>query len=189
MDPRQIRSRHKVLDAFEKLIVRYEYEEITLSEIAREAGITRQTLRANFNEKSDIVLAYMDTWHDQIRQIFIDIVKDSPSVSHVSMAMFLHSVMSNYRHKKNLRRAVLNGLAGPEAISKHLEFYKSLYVMRQDALDLDYTEDDLTIFTAFTSFGLSGGIDVWERMESSISKEELAEKFARYVHFGLSGGL
>lgn len=49
-----------ILDAAERLLVRYGYRKMTIDDLAREAGIGKGTVYLHFRSKEDVVLSHME---------------------------------------------------------------------------------------------------------------------------------
>lgn len=62
-DPAKYRS---ILDAAERLFVRYGYKKTTIDEVAGEAGVGKGTIYSYFRSKEELLLAYSDRCSDEI---------------------------------------------------------------------------------------------------------------------------
>lgn len=58
-DPKVSRE-ELILDAADRLLVRYGYRKMTIDDLAREAGIGKGTVYLHFRSKEDVVLSHMD---------------------------------------------------------------------------------------------------------------------------------
>ena len=70
-------SKQMILDGFIRLLVYEKYDEITISQIAQEAGITRMTLYRHFKEKEDILIFHFEQSLKKVLKHLEDIERPS----------------------------------------------------------------------------------------------------------------
>jgi AcrR family transcriptional regulator len=130
------------VQAFKELNCQYEFEDITLIEIAREAGVSRQTLRSNFDGKSDIALAYLvrpTCGYDTV-DIFKQGEKRSSYERNVDL---LTVVLKQYGHQHKFRKALLSGQAGEEALERYLNPSRKIFEENMRREGRNYPEESI----------------------------------------------
>jgi AcrR family transcriptional regulator len=58
--------RSAVLDAAERLLMRFGYHRMTVDDLAREAGIGKGTVYLHFDSKEEVALAVVDRWSERV---------------------------------------------------------------------------------------------------------------------------
>jgi AcrR family transcriptional regulator len=58
--------RPALLDAAERLLLRYGYRRMTVDDLAREAGIGKGTVYLHFDSKEEVALAVVNRWSDRV---------------------------------------------------------------------------------------------------------------------------
>ena len=64
--------KESLTDALFKLMSKREFNDITISELSKKAGVSRLSFYRNYNSKEDIIINYLDTkanlwWEKQIK--------------------------------------------------------------------------------------------------------------------------
>lgn len=63
---RAIRTRAKLMSALERLLRQHEFENISVQDIAREAGVAVGSVYSHFKDKTAFLEALLASWHDQV---------------------------------------------------------------------------------------------------------------------------
>lgn len=71
-------SKKLIFEGFMRLLNKFDFENITMSEIANEAGVTRMTLYRHFREKEDIFLYAFEQSFEQALLLIEE--KDNPEI-------------------------------------------------------------------------------------------------------------
>ena len=110
---RQIeRSRARIFDTFAGLLQRFDYSDITLSEIADHSGLTRMTLYRHFKTKDDIILyrarkfrEEADRDGDDIEQVIFrryQRAMNLPRVDVLAKRREIHEILAKYRMQSSI---------------------------------------------------------------------------------------
>ena len=67
------------MDALERLLVHQSFAELTVSELAREAGLTTGAIYRRFKDKADLLRAAFDRFYDRSKEITVEHEHDYPS--------------------------------------------------------------------------------------------------------------
>lgn len=71
-----VRTREWTFQALLLLLEKQPYEEITISQIAQKAGITRQTFYRHYRTKDDVISFYLDNMILALQDKFANLKKD-----------------------------------------------------------------------------------------------------------------
>ena len=186
MDARQKKSRAKIIASLADLLKRRELDEITFSEIANHAGISRQTLHTHFESKSAILKGYMDDWFASIS----DITRRKQAYPTANpkdvMVAVLAELIRNFGKDFQVRRAIISGRGGPDALETYRGFVHTMmgdYIARRG---IKLPKDDVYLISIFVSLGFAGLTDAWGDGTLQVEPKDLGAKVANLVESILS---
>jgi len=84
---RRAATRARISDAATRLFLEHGYDETSLAEIAREAGVAPRTLYLHFDSKAAIALDYFDRWLDDFVENVLARPDDEPLAATISAAL------------------------------------------------------------------------------------------------------
>lgn len=154
-------SKQMILDGFMRLLEYKEYDKITVSQIAQEAGVTRMTLYRHFKEKEDIFFFTFE-------QNFEKLLRHIDNIETPSLQTLLE-----YRFKILKESEYTNILASQNKLDKLTQTLGVKYIHNFNSLIPDFIEDYDRAF-------ISGGIDamtvLWIKNGMIESPEYMASK-------------
>jgi len=171
VDPRSIRTRRLLIEAFLKLTTKKDFKEITIKDITDEATVNRATFYSHFLDKYDLMDAGI------IEDIIENVVKNLSQYDQLNEESIINIFVTLTKFHTDLatqfdtqcRRSYASFSSIIEQkLKKELEkvFY-SIFLKQQSKLDLK----DLTIGAAGQSWGIYGASVDWKD-NSSLSAEQ-----------------
>jgi len=185
MDARQKKSREKIITALCELLEEHAFADIAMSAISAKAGISRQTLYTHFATRTAIVEAYMEGWFASIEASFAAAPPPEQSAPGTALAEFLTRVIRQTGPDYHIRRVILSGQAGPEALAKTRKLVTSLLTRRLAPQDKDHPTEIVQLFALFAAFGFTGVTDALGDGTINGSPEEIGEILAGFIQKGL----
>lgn len=88
--------RQTILDAADRMFLRYGYRKTTIEDIAREAGIGKGSVYLHFQSKEEIGGEWMDQWHTRVFQEMRDRVDAQERYPDKLRAFLMRRVMGRY---------------------------------------------------------------------------------------------
>ncbi|MFJ5760844.1 TetR/AcrR family transcriptional regulator [Neobacillus sp. NPDC093182] len=172
VDPRIIRTRRLLMDAFSKLTIKKDFKDITIKDITDEATVNRATFYSHFQDKYDLMDAGIIT-EDIIENIvenlshYDQLNEESIINIFVTLTKF-HTDLATQLDTKCRRSYASFSSIIEQKLKKELEkvFY-SLLLKQQSKLDLEA----LKIGAAVLSWGIYGASVDWKH-NSSLSAEQ-----------------
>ena len=172
VDPRIIRTRRLLMDAFSKLTIKKDFKDITIKDITDEATVNRATFYSHFQDKYDLMDAGIIT-EDIIENIvenlshYDQLNEESVINIFVTLTKF-HTDLATQLDTQCRRSYASFSSIIERKLKKELEkvFY-SLLLKQQSKLDLEA----LKIGAAVLSWGIYGASVDWKH-NSSLSAEQ-----------------
>ncbi len=93
-------SKQLILEGFMKLLSKKPLDEIAISEIAREAGVTRMTVYRHFAEKEDIIIFSFE----QSVRLALDTLKNKENASLIDLLEFRFRTLKDSPYTETLAR-------------------------------------------------------------------------------------
>lgn len=162
MDLRKRRSQEKLQIALAQHLQDKTIDEITIGELTRTAGVSRQTFYSNFDSKQSILLNRIESLFERSRENFENLIESGSYSRHEIVAEGLRHLLQECDKERTMMRAAFTGQAGIQCLSllkQHLTSLIAERVLHQfnynfDALQLDTISD-------FYAGGLIGTIQGW----------------------------
>jgi AcrR family transcriptional regulator len=178
VDPRAVRARRALVDAFEKAVLERSPEEITVSALCRAAGVNRSTFYQHFASPDDVALQSLGDVFDLVRDA--DIVLRSAG-SPVAPAEASRRAITGVVTFLAARRALFARLLGPTGPARVRDAVTTAFVDHSiDALSrmAGRPDDvDLTVVARFLAGGVLGVVGQWlAEPESDRTAEALVEE-------------
>lgn len=188
MDARKRRSREKLTKALCTLLATKPLEMITIDEITKQAGVTRQTFYSNYDSKHAVLLAYMEQWQSTLMNLYEQGVPKGMD-SQKQMAYLMSQSFAMFGEDVELRRAIISGRAGHEILNIYRKLVVSILERKLQDDQQEMPSEDQRLFALFSAFGVTGVTDAWSKGEFDLTAEALAEKLSDFTHRGLNGQL
>lgn len=180
VDPRIIRTRKLLMDAFSKLIQKKGFKDITIKDITDEANVNRATFYAHFQDKYDLIDVGIT------KEILDSIVKrwDHFNKLNEKTIVGIFLTLTEFHTKKyRIYRPQCRKSMEPfnsiieQKIKKELgELFHSLLLKQQHNM----SSEDLKIVSTIFSWGIYGASVDWEN-NSSLSAEQYIKKALPFI--------
>lgn len=150
-------------NALTALMERKSYEDITISAISDEAGISRMTFYRNFKSKDDILVSHLNS-------VIEDIKKNFMAGSDLSEKNFWYEMIRASRSDPLNEHLMAAGLF-EKTITSQLDFILSVY---RDYFGLDLTDQDSVVFV-YRKLGAVFGCLFYAALHKGFSMEILTK--------------
>ncbi|MDC0706374.1 TetR/AcrR family transcriptional regulator [Priestia sp. AB] len=180
VDPRIIRTRKLLMDAFVKTIQKKEFKDITIKDITGEATVNRATFYSHFQDKYDLLEASIT------EDILESIVKhlnhydrlNEQTIVNIFFTLTEFHTKQRKEYFPQCKRSIESFYSIIEQkIKKELrELFYSLLLKQQPNMD----SEDLKIGATVLSWGIYGASVDWEH-NSSLSAEKYIKKALPFI--------
>jgi AcrR family transcriptional regulator len=142
LDPRVIRTRALLRDAFVSLILERGYDVISIQDIADRAGLRRATFYLNYKDKEELLTAILD---EMIGGITAEIMKVEGNPFDLECnETVIRMTFEHAEQNADLYRIILKG-HGAIRIVRHVREYMAMQIRLQHADDLPATNVDFPV--------------------------------------------
>ena len=170
VDPRIIRTRRLLMDAYLKLAIKKDFKDITIKDITDEATVNRATFYSHFKDKYDLMDAIAENILENIAENLshYDQLNEKSIVKIFVTLTKFHTDLTTQLNTQCRRSYASFSTKIEQKIKKELEkvFY-SLLLKQQSMLD----SEALKIGAAVLSWGIYGASVDWEH-NSSLPAEQ-----------------
>ena len=186
VDRRVRRSRRAIIEAFERLIMSYELDEITVSALAREADVDRKTFYQHFGT-IDVLL---DAIADQTVSEILDEVEqavgdDVPPGDRARLHAFFDALTRNLSEDLILEQRYYEHIPS-ELLLERLSRPLMRQIVDRGLVSGALTGDDLEMLLSFGLGGLFSLYRWWFLSDRSIPLEEVTRRAGLLVEGGVS---
>jgi len=180
VDPRIIRTRKLLMDAFMKIAQKKEFKDITIKDITDEATVNRATFYSHFQDKYDVMDASIteDILESIVKHLnHYDRLNEETIVKIFFILIKIHTKIHT-EYSPQCRRNVESFYSIIEQkIKKELgELFYPLFLKQQPNLD----SETLKIGATVLSWGIYGASVEWEN-NSSLSAEQYIKKALPFI--------
>ena len=191
MDLRKRRSQEKLQIALAQHLQEKTIDEITIGELTRTAGVSRQTFYSNFESKQSILLNRIESLFERSRTNFENLMASEKYGRQEIVAEGFRHLLEECDRERTMMRAAFTGQAGIQCLSllkHHLTSLISERILQQfnhnfDAVQLDTISD-------FYAGALIGIIQGWLLDETGLkSIGVVVREVARLIPHGLDAYL
>ena len=186
VDRRVRRSRRAIIEAFERLIMSYELDEITVSALAREADVDRKTFYQHFGTIDGLLDAIAEqTVSEILDEVEQAVGDDVPPGDRARLHAFFDALMRNLSEDLILEQRYY------EHIPSELLFERLSRTLMRQIVDRGLasgalTGDDLEMLLSFGLGGLFSLYRWWFLSDRSIPLEEVTRRAGLLVEGGVS---
>jgi len=85
-----VETREQIIEIATKAFLHYGFKNVTVDEIARQAGISKKTLYKEFSKKDDVVLASVQFYNERHWQEMLEIMDSSKNAIEELVGVFFH---------------------------------------------------------------------------------------------------
>ena len=111
--PRAIKTREKLMQALERLLRQHEFENISVQDIAKEAGVAVGSVYSHFKDKNAFLEALLEYWREQVESQLMALEAEDRTESfraigslYEALEIAVRSVHSQIRESGHILRAV-----------------------------------------------------------------------------------
>ena len=188
MDLRKRRSQEKLQNALAHHLQHKSIDEITIGELTRSAGVSRQTFYSNFDSKQSILLNRIETLFDKSWKRLESLTKSSAVGREEFVEFCLKSVLEECDKDRALMRAAFTGRAGIQALSMLKRFIIRLIQERVlFQFNHNFEAHELDAVSEFISGGVIGVIQGWLMSGSDKDIDVVAQQIGIFIPHGLDG--
>lgn len=162
MDLRKRRSQEKLQVALAQHLQSKTIDAITIGELTRTAGVSRQTFYSNFDSKQSILLNRIEALFDKSRIYFESIIRRDDLGREEVVELGLRHLLEECDKEKTLMRAAFTGQAGIQCLSLLKSLLSKLIsdrILYQFSFNLE--TDQLDVISDFYAGALIGTIQGW----------------------------
>ncbi|MFT5135355.1 MAG: AcrR family transcriptional regulator [Arenicella sp.] len=164
MDLRKRRSQDKLQVALAQHLQRKTIDAITIGELTRTAGVSRQTFYSNFDSKQSILLNRIEVLFDKSRAYFEPIVRRDDIGRQEVIEMGLRHLLEECDKEKTLMRAAFTGQAGIQCLSLLKSLVSKLIsdrILILQRINYNFDSEQLDVIADFYAGALIGTIQGW----------------------------
>ena len=180
LDPRIIRTRKLIMNAFIHLSRIKDFDKITIKDISEEATINRATFYYHFTDKYELLERAIN--EDMIPKVIGEINDLTEMNEETIIKIFISITEFQNSTKSQCMKSFEAFKSNIEiTIKKELEqfFYKLLIEKR-----IDYSEEELKVIAVMLSWGIYGATINWQ-YHSNASAEEYIRKALPFIMKGI----
>ena len=186
--------RDLILDAAERLLVRYGYKKMTIEDIATEVGIGKGTIYLHFNSKEEIALARIDRVISRLKDRLWEIAQKQDSATNRVREMLITRVLHRFDAVQQYTESLRDVLASirPALLKqreRHFEDEAKILaqVLNQGKRTREFTFKD-SLSTAQALLIATNSLLPYSLTTSQLGKrEEVKEKVSRIANLVLVG--
>jgi AcrR family transcriptional regulator len=164
MDLRKRRSQEKLQVALAQHLQRQTIDAITIGELTRTAGVSRQTFYSNFDSKQSILLNRIEALFEKSRIYFEPIVQRDDLDREEVIELGLRHLLEECDKDKTLMRAAFTGQAGIQCLSLLKSLVSKLIADRiliLHEISYNFDSEQLDVIADFYAGALIGTIQGW----------------------------
>jgi len=162
MDLRKRRSQEKLQVALAHHLQSKTIDEITIGELTRTAGVSRQTFYSNFDSKQSILLNRIETLFTRSRANFDALTKRDDLGREDLIEQGIRHLLEECGREKTMMRAAFTGQAGIQCLSLLKEHLSSMIAERVlHQFNLNFEARQLDLVSDFYAGALIGTIQGW----------------------------
>ncbi|MEM7360615.1 MAG: TetR/AcrR family transcriptional regulator [Pseudomonadota bacterium] len=187
MDLRKRRSQEKLQVALAQHLQDKTIDAITIGELTKTAGVSRQTFYSNFDSKQSILLNRIESLFDKSRINFESIITRDDLGREEVVELGLRHLLEECSKEKTLMRAAFTGQAGIQCLSllkKLLSKLISDRILHQ--FNVNFDDKKLDLISDFYAGALIGTIQGWLLDETGHKDiTSVVESVGRLIPHGL----
>jgi AcrR family transcriptional regulator len=171
MDLRKRRSQEKLQVALAQHLQSQTIDAITIGELTRTAGVSRQTFYSNFDSKQSILLNRIEALFEKSRIYFEPIVQRDDLDREEVIELGLRHLLEECDKDKTLMRAAFTGQAGIQCLSLLKSLVSKLIADRiliLHQISYNFDSEQLDVIADFYAGALIGTIQGWLVDESGV---------------------
>ncbi len=188
MDLRKRRSQEKLQVALAYHLERKTIDEITIGELTKSAGVSRQTFYSNFDSKQSILLNRIETLFDKSWRKLDSLIQSNAVGREAFVEFCVKTLLEECEKDRALMRAAFTGQAGIQALSLLKSFISRLIEERiLFQFNHNFTAEQLDTISDFYAGGIIGVVQGWLLSDGRQSIGRVVELLGILIPHGLDG--
>lgn len=182
-DPRVIRTRQLIQDAFNSLNKEKNFKDITIRDITERATINRTTFYAHFDDKYALMeYSVSDTFMTVVCQQ----LRCQDELTPETMRNLIISVCDYHEHLSSCKRTAESILVLIEIkVKEQLEEIVSNWLVKRVIVTETKTKKDVQLAAVMVSHSIYSAAHIWNAQGRKISSTALADKILCFLMAGL----
>lgn len=189
MDLRKRRSQEKLQVALAQHLQSKTIDAITIGELTRTAGVSRQTFYSNFDSKQSILLNRIEALFDSSRIYFEPIVRRDDIGRQEVIELGLRHLLEECDKDKTLMRAAFTGQAGIQCLSLLKSLVSKLIsdrILALQRISYNFDSEQLDVISDFYAGAVIGTVQGWLIDETGVkSMDTVVVAVSRLFAHGL----
>lgn len=189
MDLRKRRSQEKLQLALAKHLQSKTIDEITIGELTKTAGVSRQTFYSNFDSKQSILLSRIESLFEKSWMQTEALVKDSEIGREEFVEFSVRNLLEECDKERTMMRAAFTGQAGIQCLSLLKTLLSRLISDRiLFQFNHNFNSRQLDTISDFYAGGIIGTVQGWLLDETSLKDiDSVSRQIGRLIPHGLDG--
>lgn len=189
MDLRKRRSQEKLQIALAHHLQNQTIDEITIGELTKTAGVSRQTFYSNFDSKQSILLNRIEGLFEKSWMKLENLMENDQIGREEFVELSVKNLLEECDRERTLMRAAFTGQAGIQCLSLLKKFIAKLISERiLYQFNHNFDSHQLDTISDFYAGGIIGTIQGW-LLDQTNSKnlDSVARQIGRLIPHGLDG--
>ena len=189
MDLRKRRSQEKLQLALAQHLQSKTIDEITIGELTKTAGVSRQTFYSNFDSKQSILLSRIESLFEKAWAKTEILIQSSEIGREEFVEVSVRNLLEECDKERTMMRAAFTGQAGIQCLSL-LKTLISRLISDRILFQFNHNFDarQLDTISDFYAGGIIGTVQGWLIDESSLKDiSSVARQIGRLIPHGLDG--
>jgi len=191
VDLRKRKSQEKLQNALALHLQNKTLDQITIGELTKTAGVSRQTFYSNFDSKQSILLSRIETMLETASHYYANVHTRQDISRNDAVAAGVKCLLTECDKQRVLMRAAFSGQAGIQSLSL-LKSYLSRFIAERILLLFNYnfTANELDVISDFYAGAYIGVIQGWLLDDTNTKSIDEVSKYAGLLMpHGLDGML
>ena len=189
MDLRKRRSQEKLQMALAQHLQSKTIDEITIGELTRTAGVSRQTFYSNFDSKQSILLSRIESLFDKAWARTEVLIQSSEIGREEFVEVSVRNLLEECDKERTMMRAAFTGQAGIQCLSLLKTLISRLISDRiLFQFNHNFNARQLDTISDFYAGGIIGTVQGWLVDETSLKDiTSVSRQIGRLIPHGLDG--
>ena len=160
-DPRALRTRQKLVDAFHEAITESDPSAMSVSSLTRAAGVNRTSFYSHFSSPEDLAIHALSDLFDVVGAADIAMRSEHSVPAVEASRRALRDIVSFVSERRDSYARVLGAGAAPRLLRAVTEAFTERTVASLERLDTRPAEADVQVTARFLAGGVLGVIGAW----------------------------
>lgn len=189
MDLRKRRSQEKLQVALAQHLQSKTIDEITIGELTKTAGVSRQTFYSNFDSKQSILLSRIESLFEKSWMKTESLIQSSEIGREEFVEVSVRNLLEECDKERTMMRAAFTGQAGIQCLSLLKTLISKLISDRiLFQFNHNFNTRQLDTISDFFAGGIIGTVQGWLLDDTSVKDiNSVARQIGRLIPHGLDG--